>query len=158
MTKQHSSITDTREVARPGTISVVIPVFGSTGVLSELVERTSDTLSNIAQQHEIILVEDGGPASNWDHIGQIAMHHKEVRGVRLSRNFGQQEAIAAGVAESAGDIVIVMDCDLQDPPECIPRLLQAIDVGRRHRHRNPGSRTCWNAPKHSQSPVLLVAF
>lgn len=110
-------------------VSVVIPVFGSTGALDELFARITDTLSQTPMTHEVIFVEDGGPIENWKHISKLAIDHEAAQGLRLSRNFGQQEAIAAGIAEASGDVVIVMDCDLQDPPECIPRLLQAIDNG-----------------------------
>jgi glycosyltransferase involved in cell wall biosynthesis len=110
-------------------VSIVIPVFGSTAVLDELVSRLNAVLDGHTKNGEIILVEDGGPEENWIAIATLARTVESVIGVRLSRNFGQQEAIAAGIAEAAGDVVIVMDCDLQDPPECIPRLLAALDDG-----------------------------
>ncbi|MCH2143351.1 MAG: glycosyltransferase family 2 protein, partial [Phycisphaerales bacterium] len=110
-------------------VTVVIPVFGSTASLDELVARITETLNQVSLKHEVIFVEDGGPIDNWSHISELALHHGAVQGLRLSRNFGQQEAIAAGIAEASGDVVIVMDCDLQDPPECIPRLLHAIENG-----------------------------
>ena len=110
-------------------MSVVIPVFGSTAVLDELVRRLNTVLGVHTNNWEIILVEDGGPEENWIAIATLARMNESVIGVRLSRNFGQQEAIAAGIAEAAGDVVIVMDCDLQDPPECISRLLAALDDG-----------------------------
>jgi len=110
-------------------ISVVIPVFGETSVLGDLVARLTRVLTDACDNHEIILVDDGGGDENWVAIATLARTVDAVIGVRLSRNFGQQEAIAAGVAETAGDVVIVMDCDLQDPPESIVGLLDALHDG-----------------------------
>lgn len=110
-------------------ISVVIPVFGSTTMLGELISRLEVALSDECEAFEIILVDDGGPDENWVAVASLARTIHQVIGIRLSRNFGQQEAIAAGIAETAGDIVIVMDCDLQDPPESIPRLLEVVRAG-----------------------------
>jgi glycosyltransferase involved in cell wall biosynthesis len=110
-------------------ISVVIPVFGSPSVLEELVLRIGNVLSEQCNAWETILVDDGGPSSNWAVITDLSGSMPNVMGLRLSRNFGQQEAIAAGIAETTGQVVIVMDCDLQDPPEFIPRLLEALRQG-----------------------------
>lgn len=110
-------------------ISVVIPVFGSTSVLEELVTRIGKVLGEQFNDWETILVDDGGPSNNWAVITELSESLPKVMGLRLSRNFGQQEAIAAGIAETSGQVVIVMDCDLQDPPEFIPRLLDALRQG-----------------------------
>ena len=113
----------------PSHVSVVIPIFGSVEVLPELVSRLETVLADQCERWEIILVEDGGPDENWIETVRMAATVESVIGVRLSRNFGQQEAIAAGIAEASGDTIVVMDCDLQDPPECIPRLLDALREG-----------------------------
>jgi glycosyltransferase involved in cell wall biosynthesis len=113
----------------PSFVTIVIPIFGSVEVLQELVLRLEDALIDQCDRWEIILVEDGGPDENWIETARLATTVESVIGVRLSRNFGQQEAIAAGIAESTGDTIVVMDCDLQDPPECVGRLLDALREG-----------------------------
>lgn len=114
--------------ARPD-ISVVSPVYGCAGCLEDLVERTALALGKLGRSFEIILVDDASPDAAWARISELAGRHAEVKGLRLSRNFGQHAAISAGLAESVGQVVVVMDCDLQDQPEEIPTLLQALEAG-----------------------------
>jgi polyisoprenyl-phosphate glycosyltransferase len=108
--------------ATPPALSVVSPVYGCSGCLESLVERILGTLEP-SNHVEVILVDDASPDGAWKRIEELAAVHPQVRGVRLSRNFGQQAAIAAGLAVARGKQVIVMDCDLQDVPEEIPKLL-----------------------------------
>ncbi len=110
-------------------VSVVIPVFGSPKPLHDLTGRLEEALATVSDDLDIILVDDGGPPENWVAITTLAHQRDHVRGIRLSRNFGQQEAIAAGISVARGDRIVVMDCDLQDPPECVPSLLDALDQG-----------------------------
>src|SRR5690606_21312335 len=110
-------------------LSVVSPVFGCIGCLEELVERISATLADKVAALEIILVDDGSPDGAWERIVELSRLNPCVRGVRLSRNFGQHYAIAAGIEHARGDFVVVMDCDLQDPPEDIPALLERAELG-----------------------------
>lgn len=105
-------------------ISVVSPVYRAEGCVEELVRRLSDTLSAISEDYEIILVEDRSPDDSWGVITRLAKADSRVRGVRLARNFGQHYAITAGLDMAAGDWVVVMDCDLQDPPEKIADLYE----------------------------------
>lgn len=105
-------------------VSVISPVYGCAGCLEELVERVSTCLVGMVASFEIILVDDGSPDHAWARIEEISRNYPVVRGVRLSRNFGQHHAIAAGIERAHGDYVIVMDCDLQDQPEEIPALLE----------------------------------
>lgn len=109
-------------------VSVVSPVYGCAGCLEDLVERVARSLADI-NSFEIVLVDDGSPDDAWARIGELATRHPEVRGVRLSRNFGQHEAIFAGLQHARGHRVVVMDCDGQDRPEEIPALLAALDGG-----------------------------
>ena len=92
-------------------------------MLDELVRRIKASLAPITDNFEIILVDDRGPDNSWDRIQAQAALDPRVRGVRLSRNFGQHRAITAGLDHSRGEWVVVMDCDLQDRPEEIPALL-----------------------------------
>lgn len=106
-------------------ISVVSPVYRAEKIVPELVARIKTQLEIIAgDSYEIILVEDRGPDNSWAVIKAIGDTDKHVRGIRLSRNFGQHVAITAGLDASRGRYVIVMDCDLQDVPEEIPRLYE----------------------------------
>jgi len=103
-------------------LSVVSPVYGAEGIVSELTHQIIKAVSPISRDFEIILVEDGSPDASWEAIMQEASVNKCVRGIKLSRNFGQHIAITAGLRSAKGDFIIVMDCDLQDNPYEIPRL------------------------------------
>ncbi|MCX7111128.1 MAG: glycosyltransferase family 2 protein [Proteobacteria bacterium] len=110
-------------------ISVVIPVYGCAGCLEPLCNRIKQSLTQITRRFEIILVDDRSPDDAWPVIAELQMHHQEVKGIRLSRNFGQHVAISAGLAAAWGDYAVVMDCDLQDPPEKIPELFAKLNEG-----------------------------
>jgi len=103
-------------------ISVVIPVYGCDRSLPELCERLTVSLGIIVKKYEIILIDDCGSGNTWEIIQDITKGNGSVKGIRLSRNFGQHIAITAGLEESIGSWVVVMDCDLQDKPEEIARL------------------------------------
>lgn len=113
-------------------MSVVVPVYGCADCLVELHERIGSALDAITSASEIVLVDDGSPDGAWSVIRDLSSQDARVRGLRLSRNFGQHAAITAGLAASRGRWAVVMDCDLQDPPEEIPRLyakaLEGYDV------------------------------
>ena len=110
-------------------ISVVSPVYLAAGNVSELCRRLEIALNQVSVDYEIILVDDGSPDSSWDEIVQEASRNGRIRGLKLSRNFGQHHAITAGVDFATGDWVVVMDCDLQDPPESIPQLYKKAIEG-----------------------------
>ena len=103
-------------------ISVVIPVYKAELCLDELYLRLSKALLSITADFEIILVEDCGGDGSWEIIENLALADSRVRGIQFSRNFGQHYGITAGLDHCHGDWVVVMDCDLQDRPEEIPRL------------------------------------
>jgi len=100
-------------------ISVVSPVYMSAGIVDELVKRISAAVEKITPDYEIILVEDGSRDDSWNKIAEQPAKNPKVIGVKLSRNFGQHYAMSAGLAQSKGDWVMLIDCDLQDPPEAI---------------------------------------
>ncbi len=110
-------------------ISVVVPVYGCRACLAELVERLDKTLGTIVKDWEIILVNDACPQGSWETVTEIARVNPRVVGMNLSRNFGQHYAITAGLDNTCGDWVVVMDCDLQDQPEEIPKLYAAAKQG-----------------------------
>lgn len=113
----------------PISLSVVSPVYRAEGLVGKLVAEIRATLEPLGISYEIILVEDASPDKSWEAICECCEKFTEVRGVRLSRNFGQHYAISAGLTLARGNWVIVMDCDLQDRPEEIPRLLQKAVEG-----------------------------
>jgi glycosyltransferase involved in cell wall biosynthesis len=123
-------------------ISVVIPVYNCAGCLRALHERLTASLLQITPDYEIVLVDDRSRDGAWAVLTELARDDRHLRVVRLSRNFGQHAAITAGLTRARGAWTVVMDCDLQEPPEEIPRLyataqagydiVRAVREGRRH--------------------------
>lgn len=109
--------------AIPRLLSIVSPVYGCAPCLEDLVERLLRAVDGRCDAVEIILVDDACPDNAWPRILELAATHSSVKGLRLSRNFGQHYAIAAGIEHARGDVVALLDCDLQDLPEELPRLL-----------------------------------
>ncbi|MEM1349738.1 MAG: glycosyltransferase family 2 protein [Myxococcota bacterium] len=111
-------------------ISVVTPVYRGERTVAPLVERIAAALEPITRDLEIVLVNDASPDDSWAQIQAAHAREPRVKGVNLSRNFGQHPAIRAGLDAACGEWVVVMDCDLQDRPEDIPRLYtHAIEGG-----------------------------
>ncbi len=108
----------------PILISAVSPVYKGEGTVEELTQRLRESLSKITQRYEILLIDDGSPDNQWSKMVELAREYPEVKVLKLSRNFGQHYAITAGLAQAQGEWVTVLDCDLQDQPEEIPRLLE----------------------------------
>lgn len=106
-------------------VSVVVPVFGGASDLVELCARLGHQLAD--RPHEVILVDDGGPRSDWETVRSCACSEPTVRALRLSRNAGQHSALLAGIRASRFATVVTLDDDLQNPPEEIPRLLDAME-------------------------------
>jgi glycosyltransferase involved in cell wall biosynthesis len=108
----------------PPLFSIVSPVYRAEKLIDELVRRIQASVDPLTASYEIILVDDRGPDNSWARIEAQAARDPRVRGVRLSRNFGQHKAITAGLEQATGEWIVVMDCDLQDQPEEIPALYQ----------------------------------
>ena len=109
-------------------LSVVIPVYNSSNTLADLTDRLMDTLTSLGQEFEIIFVEDGGGDSSWEVLCKLQQHYPEnVIAIQLMRNFGQHNALMAGLRKSSGQYVVTMDDDLQNPPEEITKLVEAIE-------------------------------
>ncbi len=123
-------------------LSIVSPVYRAEHILEELVDRIEQAVLKITNDFEVILVEDAGPDNSWLKIEEIAAKKPFVKGIKLSRNFGQHYAISAGIDHCNGDWVVVMDCDLQDQPEEIHKMLneaqKGFDIvyGRRHQRKD----------------------
>lgn len=110
-------------------ISVVIPVYKAEGCLRELYRRLVESLDALQLRFEIIMVEDCGGDSSWNVIQELAAQDDRLRGFKLSRNFGQHNAITAGLDKVHGYWTVIMDCDLQDKPEDIGRLIEKAREG-----------------------------
>ena len=110
-------------------ISVVIPVFKAEHCLDELYQRLKAALQTIRPDFEVVMVEDCGGDNSWQVIERLAQADLHVHGIQFSRNFGQHYGITAGLDHCQGDWVVVMDCDLQDRPEEIPRLYAKAQEG-----------------------------
>ncbi|OQP34781.1 undecaprenyl-phosphate 4-deoxy-4-formamido-L-arabinose transferase [Pantoea latae] len=111
-------------------VSVVIPVFNEEESLPELMRRTESACSGLGLEYEILLVDDGSADRSAELIADAAaLPGSHVVGVLLNRNYGQHSAIMAGFSHVSGDLTITLDADLQNPPEEIPRLVQAAQQG-----------------------------
>jgi glycosyltransferase involved in cell wall biosynthesis len=110
-------------------ISIVIPVYYGQGSLDEMYRRLTLSLEKVTTSYEIIFVNDCSPDKSWVIIKELAEKDCRVKGINLSRNFGQHYAITAGLDHVAGEWVVVMDCDLQDQPEEIIKLYQKAQEG-----------------------------
>ena len=110
-------------------ISIVSPVYRSENIVPELVKQIKNTVLKITEQFEIILVNDGSPDRSWQKITKECQEDKRVKGINLSRNFGQHYAITAGLNYVSGEWIVVMDCDLQDRPDEIFNLYQKAQEG-----------------------------
>lgn len=110
-------------------VSVVVPVYGSNEILHELHQRTVAVLEPITHDFELILVNDASPNDAWRVIRELAAKDAHVRGLNLSRNFGQYAALTAGLQASRGEWIVVMDCDLQDQPEAIGAMYRKAQEG-----------------------------
>jgi glycosyltransferase involved in cell wall biosynthesis len=110
-------------------LSVVVPVYGCRDCLEELHKQVVESVRPITSSYEIVFVDDRSPDGSWPVLEKLASSDPSVKAVRLSRNFGQHAAITAGLATSDGEWTVVMDCDLQDPPEAIPALYSRAKEG-----------------------------
>ena len=110
-------------------LSIVSPVYKAELILDELVARIFAEAEKITNNFELVLVEDGSPDNSWEKIIQYCDRYKNVKGIKLSRNFGQHYAISAGIKYSKGDVIIIMDCDLQDDPKFFQSFINEINKG-----------------------------
>jgi dolichol-phosphate mannosyltransferase len=110
-------------------ISIITPVYRAENMVQTLVERIVKSVSTITDDYEIILVNDASPDASWKAIENECVKNQQVKGLNLSRNFGQHYAITAGLTYAKGEWVVVMDCDLQDRPEEIPNLYLKAQEG-----------------------------
>ena len=110
-------------------LSVVLPVYRTRTFLSELHRRLGAVMDRLGVDGEMIFVDDACPEDSWKDLAGLARWDPRVRALRLASNVGQQRAVLEGLRHARGDIVVVMDADLQDPPEAIPGLIARLDAG-----------------------------
>ena len=114
----------------PALISVIVPVFNESLVIGTFYERTTRALEAIPQcQHELVFVDDGSGDDSYEQLARLAEADHRVRVIKFSRNFGHQIAISAGVDYAGGDCIVVIDADLQDPPEVIAEMVEQWRAG-----------------------------
>ncbi len=112
-------------------LSIVIPVYNSENIIQNLISRIVKSIKNIntITSYEILLINDFSPDNSWDKIKILTQQYSTVKGIDLSENFGQHNAIMCGLNESKGEIIITMDDDLQHPPESIKDLISKLKEG-----------------------------
>jgi len=133
-------------------ISVVVPIMNEEETVQLLYDRVCTAAETWGEQHELVLVDDGSVDASLQRMTDLVDRDPRVRAVKLSRNFGHQAAITAGIRAASGDAVVVMDGDLQDPPEEIVRLVETWRAGydvvygvRTKRKESLGKRTAYAA-------------
>lgn len=105
-------------------VSIVLPAFNEEATLQTTISRISDVMQNLDITYEIIVVNDGSSDQTKTVLEDLVKRHTEVKAIHFSRNFGHQIAVTAGVDHAIGDVVVLMDADLQDPPELIEQFLE----------------------------------
>ncbi len=125
----------------PRSLSVVVPCYNEEEVLAELRKRLVEALTKLGIPFEIILVDDGSKDRSWEIMTQIQSEDSHFKVIRLSRNHGHQLALSCGLDQARGEVTVIMDADLQDPPELLPEMLskwrEGYDVvyGKRRQRR-----------------------
>jgi dolichol-phosphate mannosyltransferase len=144
------------------TLSVVVPAFNEADNISLIHRRVSEVLqAHLPQKWEMIFIDDGSRDATWEAISQVSAAHSNVKGIRLSRNFGHQYALLAGMEMADGQAVVTMDCDLQHPVEMLPVLIRKWREGfmvvktlRQETHEDIGRFKSWS----SRSFYRLFSF
>jgi len=110
-------------------ISIVVPVYNGEATLDELTTRIKTVLAPVVEHFEIILVNDGSKDSSWEVITRLSEQNEIIRGLNLMQNYGQHNALLAGIQGAQYEIIVTIDDDLQHPPEEIPKLLSKLSEG-----------------------------
>jgi glycosyltransferase involved in cell wall biosynthesis len=116
-------------IHKSNSLSVVVPVFMGEDFLVELYERIRKHVADVFSDFELVFVNDASPDASWDIIDRLCQRDVKIKGVNLSRNFGQHYAITAGLTHVTGEWIVVMDCDLQDRPEEISGMFTKVQEG-----------------------------
>ncbi len=121
-------VADAADGLRPG-VSVVVPVYRSVNTLEALCTRLADVLPRVTDSYELILVDDASPDGSWARISALSRENPWVRGIELTRNSGQHNALLCGIRDARFATVVTLDDDLQHPPEELPKLLAKLAEG-----------------------------
>ena len=113
----------------PRSISLVIPCYNEQDVLPELRRRLQELVNQYSCPVEVVLIDDGSKDQTWPLLNQYAKEDNFIKAIRLSRNFGHQTAITCGLDQTRGEVVVILDADLQDPPELIPEMIKEWSDG-----------------------------
>jgi undecaprenyl-phosphate 4-deoxy-4-formamido-L-arabinose transferase len=128
-TKTLVSRREAAEDAPAPDLSLVVTLYNEAATVDELYRRTVAALDAGPRSYELVFVDDGSTDGTFAALERLAEHDPNVRGVRFKRNFGQHPAMHAGLSRARGEIVVTMDGDLQNAPEDIPRLVEAVEAG-----------------------------
>ncbi len=109
--------------------TVIVPIYKSVEGLPNLYRRLTGCMAALGGEYEIILVEDGGQDGSWEYIRGLAKSDPRIKSIKLSRNYGQHNALLCGIRAASRETIITIDDDLQNPPEEIPKLLAKLDAG-----------------------------
>lgn len=109
-----------------GVLSVVLPAYNEELMIAKIRNVLHEILSNAGISYELVLVNDGSTDNTWNEILKAGEKDPHILGIRFSRNFGKEAAIFAGLAQASGDIIAVMDCDLQHPPETLIEMYREL--------------------------------
>lgn len=110
-------------------LSIVVPVFNEEDILEEFCAAIREVLDGAGFSYEIIFVDDGSTDGSWSHITKLSLQHAHIRGVKLTSNVGQHNAIMAGFSSAQGKYIITIDADLQDSPSVLPIMYKRLDAG-----------------------------
>jgi len=110
-------------------LSVVIPVLNEESLVNELISRVTLNCEKFTNDYEVIIIDDGSTDETWIRISDASILNKKIKGLKFSRNFGHHYALTAGLHETSGEWIVVMDGDLQDRPEVIPELYEKAQEG-----------------------------
>lgn len=112
-----------------GSLSVVIPVFNAAESLENLCDQLIRALENLSDNYEILLIDDGSRDKSWSIINDLQKRHNQIRGIKLSRNYGQHNALLCGIRAAEFETIVTMDDDLQNPVSEVPKLLNKLNEG-----------------------------
>src|SRR5690349_20929783 len=110
-------------------ISVIIPIYNEEKNISLLLDRLYKTIKPLNTSYEFIFINDGSKDSSINLIKELSKNDEHIKFIDLSRNFGHQIAVSAGLDRARGNIIVIIDADLQDPPELIPDLIKVLKQG-----------------------------
>ncbi len=115
----------TKKVKEGFKISAIIPCYNEEEIIKTTYMRVRDVLETNFKEYEILLIDDGSKDNTLSIIEELAKRDSKIKIIAFSRNFGKEAALSAGIAHALGDFAILLDADLQDPPELVPEMLDA---------------------------------